>query len=138
MPVIDASVYVALVRADDPHHDPARRWFEAALRRGDVLRAPEILPPEVAAAVRRHTGSRSLARSVAESLRRQGLVRLDPIGPDLADRAAAIASEHGLRGCDALYVALAALTEDRLITLDREQLSRGSGAAPTESPLDEG
>jgi predicted nucleic acid-binding protein len=52
----------------------------------------------------------------------------------MAERAAGIAVEHGIRGCDAVYVALAEQFGDVLVTLDRQQLERGAAVAPVREP----
>ena len=52
----------------------------------------------------------------------------------LAEQAAAIAAEHRIRGCDALYVALADMLSEPLVTLDRQQLERGAAVVTTRRP----
>jgi predicted nucleic acid-binding protein len=52
----------------------------------------------------------------------------------VAGPAAALASQHGLRGADAVYLASAALFAAELVTLDREQLKRGAAVVQTLSP----
>ena len=54
-------------------------------------------------------------------LRRIPYFELVPVSADLGRLAAALASDHRLRGCDAVYVALARERGARLITLDRQQ-----------------
>ncbi len=52
----------------------------------------------------------------------------------MAERAAAIAANHQIRGCDALYVALAEELGDYLVTLDQQQLERGTAVVTTHRP----
>jgi predicted nucleic acid-binding protein len=40
----------------------------------------------------------------------------------------------GIRGCDAIYVALAEDLGTELVTLDRQQRERGSAIVPTREP----
>lgn len=49
-----------------------------------------------------------------------------PISEDLALRAATIAATQRIKGCDAIYVALAAELDDVLVTFDQEQADRAA------------
>ncbi|RMF06046.1 MAG: PIN domain-containing protein [Chloroflexi bacterium] len=134
MPVIDASVYVALLNRNEPAHPICWRWFEQAQLNQDVVAAPMILLAEVAAALSRGTNSPELAQAAVAQIVEQKLIELVPVTRDLGHRAAKIAAEYRIRGCDAVYVALAQLQNDRLITLDRQQLERGSAVVSTQRP----
>jgi predicted nucleic acid-binding protein len=134
MAVIDASVYIALIHAHEPDHARSWTWFERAVGSGEPIRAPVILLVEVAAAVSRGVGDRPLARQVVRQLARFRTVELVPVGLPLAERAASIAVDHQIRGCDAVYVALAEQLGDCLVTLDEQQLEGGAAAAATRRP----
>jgi predicted nucleic acid-binding protein len=60
--------------------------------------------------------------------------RSPPVSEALAARAAKIAARQKIRGCDAVYVALAEQPEMELVTLDRQQLERGVEVVATRSP----
>ena len=49
-----------------------------------------------------------------------------PIDRELADEASRIAAEYRLRGCDAIYAAVAYMFNAKLITLDKQQSERHS------------
>lgn len=134
MPVIDASVYVALVNAHESHHASSWAWFERTVAAGEEIVAPVILLAEVAAALGRGTGDFRLARRVLQQLGQSRLIELIPVSLPLAERAAAIATQHRIRGCDAIYVALAEQMGDILFTLDRQQLARGDAVVSTQQP----
>jgi predicted nucleic acid-binding protein len=125
--VIDASVYVALVNAQEKDHASSWAWFEQAQAAQEPIVAPVILLAEVAAALCRGIGDLRLAHRVVQQLRHSEVIELVPVTLAMAERAATIAVDHRIRGCDALYIALADQLRDRLITLDRQQLER-SGA----------
>ena len=136
MPVVDASVCVALFKADEPGHEAARAWLTATLGAGEPVVSPAILLAEVADALARGlaaTGAAEAIRAV-EMLRRRTLVELFPVTEGLAARAAAVAAEHSLRGADAIYVALADQLEMPLITFDRQQIERGAAAVEIRRP----
>lgn len=134
MAVVDASVYVALVHGDEPGHEDSWSWLTVAQTRREPLKAPNILAAEVGSAVRRGTGSRELAHQIVQQLLTANVVELVPVTARLAGRAAVIAADHQLRGCDAIYVALAEQEDDELVTLDRQQLERGGAVAATQRP----
>lgn len=48
-------------------------------------------------------------------------MELFPVSPEVARSAARIAESQGIRGCDAIYVALALLLNDVLVTFDLQQ-----------------
>ncbi len=134
MAVVDASVMAAVVNGADPHHDVARAWHARVVREGRPLYAPWILVAEVAAAIGRGQGDASLAHRVAKSMTEGGVIRFSPIDAALAARAWAIAADRRLRGCDAVYVALAAELGEMLVTLDAQQLARAAGEVEVQRP----
>ena len=134
MAVIDANVYIALVHAHEPDHARSWTWFERALASEESIRAPVILLAEVAAAFSRGVGDHELARQVVQQLARSRTIELVPVGLTLAEHAASIAADHRIRGCDAVYVALAEQLNECLVTLDEQQLERGAAAAVTCRP----
>ena len=125
MPVIDASVYVALANDGDPYHDRCFQWFESSVREQPPPAAPGLLLVEVAASIRRLTGSTKLARRVLSELQEDELIELYPLTAARSETAAEIAASIGVRGADAVYLALASELGETLITLDRQQLERG-------------
>ena len=134
MAVIDASVYVALVHEEEPGHEESWGWLDAVQTRREPLRSPNILAAEVASAISRGTGNRELAHRIVLQLLTSNVVELIPVTSQLAGRAAVIAADHRIRGCDAVYVALAEQEDDVLITLDRQQLERGAAVTATLRP----
>ncbi len=134
MPIVDASVYVSIAHGADRHHQRCIRWLETRLDDDLSLVAPNLLLVEVAAAIRRLTGDPRLAAAVLADLRETALIELVPLTAERADRAASIAAAAGVRGADAVYLALAQELGDTLVTLDRRQLRRGGPFAPVEHP----
>ena len=125
MPIIDASVYVSLSNEADRYHQQSLDWFESALRDADRIAAPSLLLVEVGASIRRLTGSHQLARRVVRSLQDDELIDLLPLTSARTEAAASLAASTGVRGADAVYLALAKELDDVLVTLDRQQLDRG-------------
>ncbi len=134
MAVIDASVYVALINAHEKDHTSSWVWFEQARAAREQIVAPVILLAEVAAALSRGVGDLALAHGVVQQLKHSGLIELVPVTLTLAERAAAIAADHRIRGCDVIYVALADQLGDYLVTLDRQQLERSAEIVSAREP----
>jgi predicted nucleic acid-binding protein len=134
MAVIDASVYIALINADEAGHAASWRWYLHAVRNGERIIAPAIMLGEVAAALSRGMNDTELARRVVKRLQRSRSIELVAVTIALGLSAAQVAAEHRIRGCDAVYVALAQTRADYLVTLDRQQLERGSQVADVRRP----
>lgn len=134
MPVIDASVYVSIANEADRHHDLCIEWFESCLRQGAPMAAPSLLLVEVAAAIRRLTGSTKLAQRVLLELQETDLIEFFPLTAARSVAAADLAAEIGVRGADATYIALAAELNEVLVTLDRQQLERSKGVIDVTKP----
>jgi predicted nucleic acid-binding protein len=124
MYVIDASVHVADARPQEPRHPEARALLARLAADEATVYLPEIVLAEVAAAISRGTGERTLAQRLVTALRRVPHFHYVPIDEGLGNLAARLAGEYQIRGCDAVYVALAQQQGARLITLDCQQRER--------------
>ncbi|MEM7028699.1 MAG: type II toxin-antitoxin system VapC family toxin [Chloroflexota bacterium] len=134
MAIMDSSVYVAILNRGEVGHQASIDWLQRARTSDEQIIAPNVLLAEVGAAVSRGTGDIALARRVLHQLKTSTLIDLRPITSTLANRAAEIAIDYRIRGCDALYVALAEQTGEPLTTLDQQQLQRGSAIVTTTTP----
>ena len=134
MPVVDASVCTAFFNARELQHVPSRNWFREATKGDELVVAPVILVAEVAAALGRGLGDSELADHAVSILLARRWVELFPVTQALATRAAKVAAEQKIRGCDAIYVALAQQLGMGLVTLDGDQLDRGAAVVQTRTP----
>lgn len=134
MAIIDTSVYIASIDPAQPFHASAQRWMTSAIARGERIAAPWIIAPEVGSAIGRNTGDPVYAQAAVNYLTRAGAVDLVPVGPALAQRAAAIAAAQQVKGCDAIFVALAAEMGDTLVTLDKQQAARAAAVVAVHQP----
>jgi predicted nucleic acid-binding protein len=132
--VIDASVYVSRLQQQETHHAESARFLETVMTRGLDVLCPEILLPEVAAAVARGLDDAGLAQRAAAHLRTLPGHRFFAVDRILGGLATQLASNHRLRGCDAVYVALARQEGARLITWDKQQLERAAAVVETLTP----
>ena len=134
MAIIDASVYVSLVNAGEQAYTSSWAWFEDTRSKGEVIIAPVIMLAEVASALSRGTGDPKLANQIVQQLRDSILIDLLPVTKDLATTAAGIAADQRIRGCDAIYVAVAKQTDNELVTLDKQQLNRAGSIIRVRTP----
>lgn len=133
MAVVDASVWVAMLRKNDPFYDRCRRWWETSTQAHLKLYVPSIVLAEVAAAVARRDDNNAHATKALALVQESGVEIID-VSVSLALRAAELGIKYRLRGCDAVYVALAEHLKVPLVTLDREQLERTINAIETILP----
>ena len=132
--VVDASVWVSRLVTGDVHHARCEIWFREQAASGGVLAAPVFVLAEVAGAISRRTGQRTLARQAIGLLQKLPSLRLVSLDVPLGSLAAQLAADQPLRGADALYVAIALRLGLPLITLDAEQLRRAEAVITMISP----
>ena len=137
MYVIDASVHVADARPQEPHHAEAQALLAQVAAERQVVCLPVIVLAEVAAAISRGTGRPALARRLTAALRRVPHFQFVPVDDALGQLAADLAAQHQIRGCDAIYVALAQQRGATLITLDRQQRERVPPGVMARTPAEE-
>jgi predicted nucleic acid-binding protein len=134
MAVVDASVIISAILPDDVHHQASKAWLDAQVNSGRQFSAPAIVLSEVAAPLSRAFNQPVLAKKIVQSLITAPFVQLVPISNTLAHRAAIIAADYQIRGCDAVYVALAEALGEELITLDKQQGERANVVVEVSHP----
>ncbi len=134
MYIIDASVHIADMRPSEPHHPEARAFLDYVRQSGEPAYGPIIVLAEVAAGIARGTGRPGLARRLTGLLQRIPNFAFVPVDETLGELAAEIAAVHQIRGCDAVYVALAQQLSAPLVTLDSEQRQRAPVAVAAQTP----
>jgi predicted nucleic acid-binding protein len=121
MPVVDASVVVELLAAGE-HREAAK---ERLLREEQALWAPELLDAEVGHVLRRAVRRQSLEASQASrALWELGNLPLHRVSHELLTHYA-WAVRDNVSFYDGLYVALAEMLEEPLITLDARLAGAG-------------
>ena len=133
--VVDASVWVARLVPQDAFHIAVRDWLEVQRVHEVLFAAPGLLLVEVAGAVARRTGDHNLAKQSIATLQALPELRLVEMDRPLIQSAADLAAQHGLRGADACYVAVAANLKIPLATLDDDQRQRAASLVQTHTFL---
>lgn len=131
---LDASVFLNAFNPAEPHHAESARLMTRIRAEGIPLVGPTLALPEVAATIARTTGDPATARAFAGQLRLLPGLILVPLDEALAIQAAEVASDHRLRGSDAVYGAVCLRFGCPLVTLDREQRQRLSSIVRSRTP----
>ncbi|MCP4360465.1 MAG: type II toxin-antitoxin system VapC family toxin [Chloroflexi bacterium] len=134
MAVVDASVIISTILSGDPHHQASKAWFVTLAGSGGYFSSPAILLSEVAAPLSRAYNQPEVAKKVVQTLAAAPFAKIVPVSIPLANRAAVIAADYRIRGCDAVYVALAEALGEELITLDRQQGERAKNVIEIYQP----
>ncbi len=134
MTVVDASVFVAYYRPQDPFHQQSRAWLQAQVDAEQPIVAPVLVLAEVAGAVGRRGDDTALGQEAMIHLQGFPGLTFVPIDDQLAKHAGEIAATFRLHGADAIYVAVADVQSVGLASWDNEILTRGGQLVPTIRP----
>lgn len=132
--VVDASVWVSSLVAQDVHHAGSRQWLDDKLRAGTPLMVPTLALAEVAGAIARRTGAAALGRQASRWILRFPGLRLVPLDPQLGKEAADVAADLQLRGADAVYVTVAHALRNPLLTWDEDLHRRANSLIEVRYP----
>ncbi|MBN1662112.1 MAG: type II toxin-antitoxin system VapC family toxin [Deltaproteobacteria bacterium] len=131
---IDSSVIVASLLETETRHSEALQIWEAVLTGKDVAILPYSVLVEIAAAIRRRTGSEELAYEVKSELLKIENVSFVVLDQKAAEEAAELAIRTGLKGMDALVIQVALEFDTELITFDDEMTKRYQTVQPALRP----
>lgn len=118
---VDSSVIVSTLLTNEPRHQEAMEIWNGVLSGEYYAVMPYSVLVEVVAAVRRRTGSESLALEVQKEL--CSIVNLDE---EAAKKACLLASRTGLRGMDAIVVQVSLEYNTKLVSFDKEMVQKVS------------
>lgn len=121
---VDTSVIIASLKKDEEKHDACRKIMEK-VKDGDFIALESyIVQVEVAAAIKRRTGSRGLAERIRKDLEAIDTIYFLDLTRYRAREAAEIAEQTDTRGMDAIIAQVAKENNTILITLDKEMADR--------------
>ncbi len=136
MLTIDANVFVSARNRSESQQADSSRFLGRVVQASFSVFCPTLVVPETAAAIARPTGNITLANAVVLQIENFPDLLLIGLTQDRARQAADITTLYGLRGADAVYVALAQELGTTLITWGGGMLARGAQAVPTMTPTD--
>jgi predicted nucleic acid-binding protein len=122
--IVDASVLVAAALADEPGHKEALAFLRASVAENIRRLVPAIMAAEVKGAIARRTGRAALAAQFFATLRARPDLVVVSVDAALGDEAGEVAALQGIKGCDAVYIALSRVLGIPLVTLDKVQKDR--------------
>ena len=120
MVVIDASIWVPLIKRDDDFRRKAKDLVRYLTSKKKKIAIPALAFTEVAGAIKRTTKNKKTALDAVKYMKvitsrvLTNLADLEPI-------ATKIAIDYDIKGADAYYLAVAKTTKSRLYTFDEEQ-----------------
>src|SRR3989442_8266671 len=117
MYTIDASVWVNAFDQREPGHAASRQFLEIVRQRLLPVVVPALVLAEVAGAISRTRQDPVGAQTFAQGLSNLPGMTLQPLDAALSHRALLLAAQHGVRGADAVYAAVADEAGCRLGTL---------------------
>jgi predicted nucleic acid-binding protein len=120
--VLDASVAVSSLRANDANHARAASHLASVLQGTDSIVVPSIFDVEVVASLVRAGLAATDARRAADLFTARA--RIGTLGPRAARASAGVAARTRLRSGDAIYVWVAERERLPLVTFDSEILGR--------------
>ena len=131
---IDASVIISALRPQEPYSERSRAFLDRT--RGNQLKVflPEIALAEIASGLYRATRNADFVSEVISSLRSTPAFYFVAVDSKIVSQAVNVILKTGLRSLGALYIALAIEYNLVLITLDKEQASKGGQLIHIEPP----
>ena len=121
---MDASVWVNGFDQREAGHTTSRQLPEVLRTRALPIIVANLVLAEVAGAISRTRNDPVQAEVFATTLGRLPNVTVVTLDVALGYQARALAAQHGLRGADAVYAAVAQQPGCTLISLDNEHLTR--------------
>jgi predicted nucleic acid-binding protein len=117
-------VWITTLRSNEIYHRVSLEWVVAWTSASGLLCVPAHFPAEITGVLGRQQLDHQYVLDVLAEILSEPPFAVHPIVFTLGERAARIALMTGIRGSDAVYVALAEHLNVPLVTWDRAQLER--------------
>ena len=119
---LDSSVIVSALRKEEEHYLDCRNILEKVKDGFYIAVEPYTVLVEIAAAIKRRTGSQKLSARVIKDLLAIDTVHFLDLDSTRTKQAIEIAQRFGVRGMDAIVIQIAEEFSATLISLDIEML----------------
>ena len=136
MYTVDASVWINGFDQRENGHEYSRALLERLQKEHVSIFIPNLVLAEVAGTISRTRQDAAKAQAFASALSRLPNIFLIPLDSSLSEQTARLAAQHGLRGADSVYAAVAKKYDCILISLDNEHLTRLVGVVAVQCPED--
>lgn len=136
MIVVDTSVWVGTLIERDVHFAESAAWLDFCILRGVNIHFPSLVVPELAGVLARSGMLPSETAGEISKIVRHSTIRLHSLDLTNSLLAARVSAMTGLKGADAVFVALAAWLDLPLVTWDRQQRERGAAFCRTMTPAE--
>lgn len=131
---IDASVIISAALERERYSERSKAFLDRVRREQFKVFLPEITISEVASGLMRATGQAQFVLEFVHSLRNIPNFTFVPVDSRIIDLAVEMIVKTGLRGADAIYVALAFEYHLTLITLDHDHLLKAGKVIQVQLP----
>lgn len=136
MIVVDTSVWVGTLLERDAHYAESSAWLDHCILRSLNFHFPLLILPEVAGVLARSGMPPVDTAGEISKIVNRSTIRLHPLDFTNSLLAARVSTSTGLKGADAVFVALAAWLDLPLVTWDRQQQERGGAFCRTMTPAE--
>lgn len=133
---IDASVFINSFNPYESGYEDSHRFMSWIYAEAQPVIVPVLLLPELAATIGRGRQDAALARQFVEGIYDLAHFTFINVDEAVAWQGVGVAADHGLRGSDAIYAAVALRFGATLVTLDQEQYERVSTIITTRYPAE--
>ena len=130
---LDSSIIVAALRKTEAHHDRCLSLLEKVKDGFYSAVEPYIVLVEIAAVLKRRTGSQKLSERVIKDISAIDSIFFLDLDAARANRAVEIAQRFSVRGMDAIVIQIAEEFDATLLSLDYEIIKNVAGLVKTKA-----
>ena len=134
MYTIDASVWVNGFDQREKGYEHSYKLLETIRQKNILIFVPNLVLSEISGAISRTRQNPTQAITFVSALSKLPNVRLIPLDTSIAEYAFKLAAQHGLRGADSVYAAVAKEYNCTLISLDNEHLTTLTSIIAVQTP----
>lgn len=131
---LDSSVFIAALRKEERAHNDCLKLLENIKNGNYAAVEPYTVLVEIAAAVKRRTGSSELASNIKKYLESLDSIYFLELTKDRADRCAEICEKLSVKGMDSIVIQIAQENNAILVTLDKEMEEQAKKIIKTAHP----
>jgi predicted nucleic acid-binding protein len=121
---LDSSVFIAALRKQEDQFSVCEGLLKAVNNRSYIAVEPYTVLVEIAAAIKRRTGSQELSEKSVKDIQLVSSIFFMDIDTNRALHAVEIAQRYAVRGMDAIIVQIASEFKATLVSLDKEMLEK--------------